>query len=160
MWKREPAATENNTTALPDVVNSQTQRTERVIDKLAANIGKSVIIKGELTGSEDLLVEGNVEGKINLKDHILTVGLNGRVNAEINAKAVIVQGQVIGNVIASERVVIRENGSVDGDIAAPKVAIAEGALFKGKIDMQTNRPSVKAPQVLLEPSVKKDKDNA
>ncbi len=100
------------------------------------NIGKSVVIKGELSGSEDLTIEGNVEGKIELTENILTIGPNGKINAEVFAKAVIVLGEVIGNVTASEKVDIRDNGSVDGDITSPRVAIAEGAHFRGSVDMQ------------------------
>lgn len=100
------------------------------------NIGKSVIIKGELNGSEDLTIEGHVDGKIELRDHVLTIGPNGKIKAQVFAKAVIVLGEVTGNVTASEKVDIRDNGSVDGDIVAPRVAIAEGAHFRGSVDMQ------------------------
>jgi cytoskeletal protein CcmA (bactofilin family) len=100
------------------------------------NIGKSVIIKGELTGSEDLTIEGQVEGKIELKDNVLTIGPNGKIKAQVFAKIVIVLGEVQGNIAASERVDIRDNGSVDGDLASPRVAIADGAHFRGSIDMQ------------------------
>ena len=100
------------------------------------NIGKSVVIKGELSGSEDLTIEGHVEGRIDLKDNVLTIGPNGKIKAEVFAKAVIVLGEVNGNVTASEKVDIRDNGSVDGDIASPRVAIAEGAHFRGSVDMQ------------------------
>jgi cytoskeletal protein CcmA (bactofilin family) len=100
------------------------------------NIGKSVVIKGELAGSEDLTIDGQVEGTIQLRDHILTIGANGRIKAQIFAKAVIVLGEVTGNVTASDKVDIRDNGSVDGDIVSPRVAIAEGAHFRGSVDMQ------------------------
>ena len=100
------------------------------------NIGKSVIIKGELNGSEDLTIEGQVEGKIELRQNVLTIGPNGKIKAQVFAKAVIILGEVTGNVTATEKVDIRDNGSVDGDIAAPRVAIAEGAHFRGSIDMQ------------------------
>ena len=100
------------------------------------NIGKSVIIKGELSGSEDLTIEGQVEGRIDLKGNVLTIGPNGKIKAEVFAKAVVVLGEVTGNVTASEKVDIRDNGSVDGDIASPRVAIAEGAHFRGSVDMQ------------------------
>ena len=100
------------------------------------NIGKSVIIKGELNGSEDLTIEGLVEGKIELRQNVLTIGPNGKIKAQVFAKAVIILGEVTGNVTATEKVDIRDNGSVDGDIAAPRVAIAEGAHFRGSIDMQ------------------------
>ena len=111
------------------------------------NIGKSVIIKGELSGSEDLTIEGHVEGKIDLKDNVLTIGPNGKIKAEVFAKAVIVLGEVTGNVTASEKVDIRDNGSVDGDIASPRVAIAEGAHFRGSVDMQRSglKPSAAKP---------------
>ena len=100
------------------------------------NIGKSVVIKGELNGSEDLTIEGQVEGTIQLREHVLTIGPNGRIKAQVFAKSVIVLGQVSGNVTASEKVDIRDNGSVDGDIVSPRVAIAEGAHFRGSVDMQ------------------------
>ena len=100
------------------------------------NIGKSVIIKGELSGSEDLTIEGHVEGRIDLKENVLTIGPNGKIKAEVFAKSVVVLGEVTGNVTASEKVDIRDNGSVDGDIASPRVAIAEGAHFRGSVDMQ------------------------
>jgi cytoskeletal protein CcmA (bactofilin family) len=100
------------------------------------NIGKSVVIKGELSGSEDLTIEGQVEGKIELRQNILTIGPNGKIKAQVFAKAIVVQGEVHGNVTASERVDIRDNGSVDGDLSAPRVAIADGAHFRGSIDMQ------------------------
>ena len=100
------------------------------------NIGKSVVIKGELTGSEDLTIEGHVEGKIELRQNVLTIGPNGKIKAQVFAKSVVILGEVTGNVTASEKVDLRDNGSVDGDIAAPRVAIAEGAHFRGSIDMQ------------------------
>ena len=89
------------------------------------NIGKSVVIKGELSGSEDLTIEGQVEGKIELRGNVLTIGPNGKIKAQVFAKACIVLGEVIGNVTASEKVDIRDNGSVDGDLTSPRVAIAE-----------------------------------
>jgi cytoskeletal protein CcmA (bactofilin family) len=111
------------------------------------NIGKSVVIKGELNGSEDLTIEGQVEGTIQLRDNVLTIGPNGKIKAQIFAKAVIILGEVTGNVTASEKVDIRDNGSVDGDIISPRVAIAEGAHFRGSVDMQRKgapTPSAKA----------------
>jgi cytoskeletal protein CcmA (bactofilin family) len=106
------------------------------MEKGPVNIGKSVIIKGELTGSEDLTIEGHVEGKIELRQNVLTIGPNGKIKAQVFAKSVIILGEVTGNVTASEKVDLRDNGSIDGDIAAPRVAIAEGAHFRGSIDMQ------------------------
>ena len=106
------------------------------MEKDIVNIGKSVVIKGELNGSEDLTIEGHVEGTIQLRDHVLTIGPNGRIKAQVFAKSVIVLGEVTGNVTASDKVDIRDNGSVDGDIISPRVAIAEGAHFRGSVDMQ------------------------
>jgi cytoskeletal protein CcmA (bactofilin family) len=106
------------------------------------NIGKSVVIKGELSGSEDLTIEGQVEGKIELRQNVLTIGTNGRIKAEIFAKIIVVQGEVHGDITATERVDIRDSGSVDGDVSAPRVSIADGAHFRGSIDMQ--RPGGKA----------------
>jgi cytoskeletal protein CcmA (bactofilin family) len=113
--------------------------------KDVVNIGKSVVIKGELNGSEDLTVEGSVEGKIELRQHVLTIGPNGRIKAEVFAKAIVVLGEVVGNISASEKVDIRDNGKVDGNIVAPRVAIAEGAHFRGSVDMQ---PKSEAPKVV------------
>jgi cytoskeletal protein CcmA (bactofilin family) len=101
-----------------------------------AIIGKSIVVKGELRGSEDLTIEGQVEGKIALKQHVLTIGTHGRIRAQVLAKSVVVLGEVIGNIEAAEKVAIRDEGSVEGDIKAPRVAIAEGAKFRGGIDMQ------------------------
>jgi cytoskeletal protein CcmA (bactofilin family) len=123
-----PPATEPVRTA------SESQRLDR--ESKTVNIGKSVVIKGELSGSEDLTIEGQVEGKIELRQNVLTIGANARIKAQVFAKAVIILGEVTGNVTASEKVDIRDNGSVDGDIASPRVAIAEGAHFRGSIDMQ------------------------
>jgi cytoskeletal protein CcmA (bactofilin family) len=114
------------------------------MEKDIVNIGKSVVIKGELNGSEDLTIEGHVEGTIQLRDHVLTIGPNGKIKAQVFAKAVIVLGEVTGNVTATDKVDIRDNGSVDGDIISPRVAIAEGAHFRGSVDMQ--RKGAAAPQ--------------
>jgi cytoskeletal protein CcmA (bactofilin family) len=145
MWKRDeavkpagqaappapapPAATATPAAAAP--VRAEESRASRDV----VNIGKSVVIKGELNGSEDLTIEGHVEGRIELRDHVLTIGPNGKIKAEIYAKAVIVLGEVAGNVSATEKVDIRDHGSVDGDIVSPRVAIAEGAHFRGSVDM-------------------------
>ena len=101
-----------------------------------AGIGKSIVVKGELSGNEDLRVEGRIEGKIDLNQNVLTVGESGKVKAQIVAKSVVVVGEVLGNVTAVEKVSIQEKGVVEGDISSPRVAIAEGAHFRGSIDMR------------------------
>ena len=152
MWKRDEAA-KPNAPAGPGPAPAQHGSTpltaestpnksahgadpQRGQERTAVNIGKSVVIKGELNGSEDLTIEGLVEGKIELRQNVLTIGANAHIKAAVFAKSVIILGEVIGNVSASEKVDIRDNGSVDGDIASPRVAIAEGAHFRGSIDMQ------------------------
>jgi cytoskeletal protein CcmA (bactofilin family) len=117
------------------------------------NIGKSVVIKGELNGSEDLTIEGQVEGTIQLRDHVLTIGANGKIKAQVFAKAVIVLGEVTGNVTATEKVDIRDNGSVEGDIVSPRVAIAESAHFKGSVDMQRKGTASAKPAAAPAPAV-------
>ena len=104
-----------------------------------ANVGQSMVFKGELTVSENLNISGHVEGKIILHQHALTVGPTGKVKGEISAKAVIVLGQVTGNITAAEKIDMREKSSVEGDIAAPRVVIAEGVHFRGSIDMPAPR---------------------
>src|SRR5436190_6275170 len=142
MWKRDesvkPAAPPASTPAAAPPVSASPGASEprAQLGRDMVNIGKSVVIKGELSGSEDLTIEGHVEGRIDLKDNVLTIGPNGKIKAEVFAKAVVVLGEVTGNVTASEKVDIRDNGSVDGDIASPRVAIAEGAHFRGSVDMQ------------------------
>ena len=159
MWKRdeavrqptvptvptnEPAAA--TAPAAPQAVRPDPIRSQQGRD--VVNIGKSVVIKGELNGSEDLTIEGHVEGKIELRDHVLTIGPNGKIKAELFAKSVVVLGEVVGNVSASEKVDIRENGSVDGDITSPRVAIAEGAHFRGSVDMANKggKPAASGPR--------------
>lgn len=101
-----------------------------------ATIGKSLTIKGEVTGSESLYIDGKVEGSINLSGHRITVGRNGQVNANINAREVVVLGKVRGNLNASDRVDIRSEGSLTGDVGAQRISIEDGAYFKGGIDIR------------------------
>jgi cytoskeletal protein CcmA (bactofilin family) len=101
-----------------------------------AHIGKSVVVKGELSGSEDLYVDGNVEGSIELRNHSLIVGPNGKVQATVTAKAVMIQGNVEGAITASDRVELKKTAVLNGDITTQRVAIEEGAAFRGKVDIQ------------------------
>ncbi|HSZ60703.1 MAG TPA: polymer-forming cytoskeletal protein [Terriglobales bacterium] len=109
-----------------------------------AHIGKSVVIKGELSGSEDLYVDGNVEGKIELRGNSLTIGPNGNVKADISAKSVVIQGKLDGNVSASERVDLRKSAVMTGDVTTQRIAIEEGAFLKGKVDVQREAGRVAA----------------
>ena len=157
MWKRDeavkptvpagsgPAPAPTSMPPAAEAVRTQSAPSEpqRGMERTTVNIGKSVVIKGELSGSEDLTIEGQVDGKIELRQNVLTIGPNGKIKAQVFAKSVVILGEVTGNVTASEKVDIRDNGSVDGDIAAPRVAIAEGAHFRGSIDMQRAGASAK-----------------
>ncbi len=101
-----------------------------------ATIGKSLVIKGEVTGSESLYIDGRVEGSINLSGNRVTVGRNGIVAANINAREIVVLGKVRGNLTASDRVDIRSDGSLTGDVVAARISIEDGAYFKGGIDIR------------------------
>ncbi len=155
MWKRDEAVkpTSGPATSVGSAVPSQlgsspsaSQPEPRQHGTDVVNIGKSVVIKGELNGSEDLTIEGQVEGKIELKENVLTIGPNGKIKAQVFAKALIVLGEVHGDVSATEKVEIRDGGSVDGDIVSPRVAIADGAHFRGSVDMQRKAGPQAAPQ--------------
>jgi len=101
-----------------------------------ATIGKSLVIKGEVTGSESLYIDGRVEGSISLAGNRVTIGRNGVVAANINAREIVVLGKVRGNLTASDRVDIRSDGSLTGDVVAARISIEDGAFFKGGIDIR------------------------
>jgi cytoskeletal protein CcmA (bactofilin family) len=101
-----------------------------------ATIGKSLVIKGEVTGSESLYIDGRVEGSISLAGNRVTIGRNGVVNANITAREIVVLGKLRGNLTASDRVDIRSDGSLTGDVVAARISIEDGAFFKGGIDIR------------------------
>jgi cytoskeletal protein CcmA (bactofilin family) len=119
------------------------------------HIGKSVVIRGELTGNEDLYLDGEVEGNINLRDHKLVIGPNARIRAAISAREIVVHGRVDGNVTASERVELKRSSTLCGDVSTHRIVIEDGAVFKGSIDIKEQRdektevrkPAVAAPVV-------------
>jgi cytoskeletal protein CcmA (bactofilin family) len=98
-------------------------------------LGQSIVLHGEMSGKEDLLIEGQLEGTINLPDHCVTVGSHGEVKAEVHARQVVILGALTGNITASEKIEIRKTGQVVGDLVAAAVAIEDGAYFKGSIDI-------------------------
>ena len=105
-----------------------------------ATIGKGLFIKGEINGTESLYIDGKVEGSINLAGNRVTVGRNGQVTASITAREIVVLGKVRGNVTATDRVDIRAEGSLSGDVAAARISIEDGAFFKGGIDIRKAEP--------------------
>jgi len=120
-----------------------------------ATIGKSLIVKGELSGSESLYIDGKVEGAINLPGNRVTIGRNGQVAANIVAREIVVLGKVRGNCQASDRVDIRSEGSLTGDVIAARISIEDGAFFKGGIDIRKpgagdakNAPAVVEPETV------------
>jgi cytoskeletal protein CcmA (bactofilin family) len=138
MWKRDqsvtPPGAHRDQSAAPSPADS------RSTDKLVMDLGKSVVIKGELSGSEDLTLYGQMEGSIKLPDHTLTIGPHADIKAQVSAKSVVIMGAVTGNVTAGEKVEILATGSVTGDIVSPRLAIADGGCFRGRVDMPVPRP--------------------
>src|SRR5205823_1654782 len=134
----EPERTPTSTPSAPAVSETAPAAPRTVSTSTAdqATIGKSLVIKGEVTGSESLYIDGRVEGSINLSGNRVTVGRNGVVAANINAREIVVLGKVRGNLTASDRVDIRSDGSLTGDVVAARISIEDGAFFKGGIDIR------------------------
>jgi cytoskeletal protein CcmA (bactofilin family) len=130
------------TLATPTMEPASAPRNATVNNTEQATIGKSLVIKGEVTGSESLYIDGRVEGSINLSGNRVTVGRNGVVAANISAREIVVLGKVRGNLTASDRVDIRNEGSLTGDVIAQRISIEDGAYFKGGIDIR--KPGQKA----------------
>jgi cytoskeletal protein CcmA (bactofilin family) len=117
-------------------------------DRATATIGPSIFIKGDLSGDEDLVIEGRVEGKIDLKQHNVTIGKNGRVRADVFGNTVVVEGEVDGNLFAQQQAILRQSGAVRGNITAPRVMLEDGSRFRGSIDMESKdaaKPGAAAP---------------
>ncbi|GMQ75639.1 MAG: hypothetical protein BMS9Abin01_0893 [Gammaproteobacteria bacterium] len=110
-----------------------------------ATIGPSIQISGDVTGNEDVRIEGRVEGTVNLSDNILTVGKEGQINATVNARAIFVEGKVEGDLKGDEQVVVHSSGNVRGNIVAPRVTLEDGCKFKGSIDMDVEPSTARAP---------------
>jgi cytoskeletal protein CcmA (bactofilin family) len=134
----EPERTPTSAPSAPAVTETAASAPRPVAASTAdqATIGKSLVIKGEVTGSESLYIDGRVEGSINLAGNRVTVGRNGVVAANINAREIVVLGKVRGNLTASDRVDIRSDGSLTGDVVAARISIEDGAFFKGGIDIR------------------------
>jgi cytoskeletal protein CcmA (bactofilin family) len=144
-WTTQPTA-QTAPEARPRENDSTTGRSAGAkggIQSMAA-IGKSIIFKGELTGDEDLEIEGQVEGNVRLTNNQLTIGANGRLTAQVVAKSIIVIGRVKGNLTATERIEIQATGIVEGDVKAPRLNVQEGAVLNGGIDMSASAAADKS----------------
>lgn len=137
MWKKT-----DNTEPQPEYVPKTTvsQIRERAI------IGPSIRVKGDLSGDEDLVVQGKVEGKIELRNNNVTIGENGQIRADIFAKVISVEGQVQGNLYGEEKIIVRKSGRVRGNLVAPRVGLEDGSNFKGSIDMEVAQQKKSAVQ--------------
>lgn len=151
MWKKsEPEETRPQTTPAsqppqaPKVQAVQPVRTPAPQLKEKAMIGPTITVKGDLSGEEDLLIEGRVEGKIDLPRHSVTVGKSGRIKADVYGKVITVEGEVEGNLFGEEQLVLRQASTVRGNITAPRVSLEDGANFKGSIDMSTKEKAAPA----------------
>jgi cytoskeletal protein CcmA (bactofilin family) len=128
MWKKP--GDEKSESATPSVRKIPMEQL-----KERATIGPSIIIKGTLAGEEDLMIQGQVEGKIDLKNNNITVGKNGRITADVYGKIISIEGEVEGNLFGEEKIVLRQSGVVRGNMTAPRVNLEDGAKFKGSIEM-------------------------
>jgi cytoskeletal protein CcmA (bactofilin family) len=151
-WLRQPSQSDENPSPSSPPERSYAperqpapeapSRTDSVVRKKAV-IGPSIKIKGQLSGDESLTIDGTVEGKISLEGHTLTLGSNARIKADVKADAVVVAGDLTGNIDARERVEIAPTGVVRGDVATPRISIADGASLKGSVDTNRNREVAK-----------------
>jgi cytoskeletal protein CcmA (bactofilin family) len=138
MWKKdEPSNPISSPQAKGDPMPHQDRTQDRAGGTAPATIGRSITIHGEVTGDEDLLIQGRVEGSVELRQQSITVGQDGRVTAAITGRIIIVEGQVEGDLKAEEQVVLKASAKVQGDIASPRVVLEDGANFSGGVDMGT-----------------------
>ncbi len=147
MWKKaDPEESHSQPAPAPMPQPSPVSRTpvSQPRDQQAL-IGPTVVIKGDLTGEEDLLIEGRLEGKIEARRHKVTIGKNGRIKGDIYAKMIMIEGTVEGNSYGEEQLIVRQSGNVRGNIVAPRVALEDGSNFKGSIDMTPKERTGVAP---------------
>ncbi len=133
MWKKEEGQTAQPPESTPRVSTPAPRAAQRGTDR--ATIGPSISIRGDVTGSEDLFIEGKIEGSVSLADHAVGVGSEGRVNADIVGRLITVEGRVEGDLTAQEQIILRGTAHVKGDIKAPRVVLEDGATFRGLVDM-------------------------
>jgi cytoskeletal protein CcmA (bactofilin family) len=117
-----------------------------------ATIGRTLVIKGDISGGESLFVDGRIEGTVNIPDNRVTVGRNGVVTADVNAREVVIMGKVHGNIICSDRLDIRSEGSVTGDVVVQRISVEDGAILKGSVQVQASEQKSKQPQQQSKPA--------
>jgi len=116
-----------------------------------ATIGRTLVIKGDISGAESLYIDGRVEGTINIPENRVTIGRNGAVTADVNAREVVIMGKVHGNVICSDRLDIRSDGSVTGDVVTQRISVEDGAILKGSVQVQSSGEQKKQPKAVEAP---------
>jgi cytoskeletal protein CcmA (bactofilin family) len=146
IWKKTEADNPPTQTPMQPPQQPSAPRSQPLPPKERALIGSSIEIKGNLSGGEDLFVEGRVEGKIELAQHGVTIGTSGRIKADIQGRSIVVMGQVEGNLYASEQIILRQSSTVRGNLVAPRVSLEDGSDFKGSIDM-ASKPAAEAKPV-------------
>jgi cytoskeletal protein CcmA (bactofilin family) len=134
MWNKREDETIHPSTAAPQAVTASSAMVPR--RDSSANIGPSICFVGDITGEEDLTILGKVKGKIDLPGHDVTVGESGRVEADVRAKVVSVAGEVHGNLVAAEQILIRKTATMLGNLTAPRVGLEDGCCFRGSVDME------------------------
>jgi cytoskeletal protein CcmA (bactofilin family) len=149
MWNKRENETIHPSTVAPQAVTASSAMTPR--RDSSAGIGPSISIVGDITGDEDLTILGKVKGKIDLPGHDVTVGESGRVEADVSAKVVSVAGEVHGNLVAAEQILIRKTATMLGNLTAPRVGLEDGCCFRGSVDMErpekSRAASVPVPRV-------------
>jgi len=142
MWKKTDSGTNTSGAALDNAANAtervNTNRRQRSTASDAAVIGSSIVIKGDISGAEDILIHGRVEGTIRLESHNVKIGENGNIAADVTAREIDVEGNVEGDLIGHEKIVVRASGQVAGNIKAPKVVLEEGSQFRGSVEMDVD----------------------
>jgi len=146
MWNREDVP--KNEEALH---TAEPARMTRPVEerRIVAWVGKSVLFKGDLTSSEDLTIDGRLEGTIQLREHHLTIGPDANIRADIIARSVTILGAVTGTITASDKVDISQTGSLEGNIVAPRLAMADGAVMRGRVDMPARKADASDPRPRL-----------
>jgi cytoskeletal protein CcmA (bactofilin family) len=140
MWNQEDARQDRIKPAQPaEAAGPGKGKLGDGIETRAAHLGRSVCVKGEITASEDLTIEGQVDGRIDLPDHMLTVGPNATICSDVTAKVVMIFGTVLGSVTAHDRVEVRRSGSVEGDLVCTRLIVQDGAILSGKVETRGER---------------------